>query len=38
MIDAAHSLTAGVIDASWRRVALADAAVAATFAVAGRAG
>lgn len=41
MIDATHSLTAatlGLIDARWRRVALVDAAVAACFAVAGRAG
>jgi len=38
MIDAAHSLTAaalGLFDASWRRVALTDAAIAATFAIAG---
>jgi hypothetical protein len=41
MVDAAQSITAaglGALDASWRRLALTDAAIAATFAVAGCAG
>jgi hypothetical protein len=40
-IDAAHSITAvglALVDSSRRRLAFADAAIAATFAIAGRTG